>query len=188
MWFIMESIIKTILTALYFAAPGLIANMSPILGKNILKSLAKPIDFRYKFCGRRLFGDHKTIRGFLLAIFTGGLLGFVQYLIRDISFFSSISYINYTLGISILIGAVFGFAALFGDAVKSFFKRQLDIPPGKPFIPFDQMDYVIGIILFSFFFKPVTWQMALALIIVIPFVTVLFTKIGYSLKLREEKW
>jgi CDP-2,3-bis-(O-geranylgeranyl)-sn-glycerol synthase len=184
----MDQTIKIILTALYFTGPGLISNMSPIIGKNILKSLAKPIDFGLTLRGRRLFGDHKTIRGFLLAIITGAFLGFVQYLIKDVNFFNSISYIDYTLGISILVGAVFGFAALFGDALKSVIKRQFDILPGKSFIPFDQLDYIIGIIIFSFFFKPITWQMALALILIIPFVTIIITKIGYFLKLRDERW
>jgi CDP-diglyceride synthetase len=35
-----------------------------------------------------------------------------------------------------------------GDAVKSFFKRRLGITPGKSWFPFDQLDFVLGAILF----------------------------------------
>lgn len=32
-----------------------------------------------------------------------------------------------------------------GDAAKSFFKRRVHVPPGKPWVPFDQLDFVIGV-------------------------------------------
>jgi CDP-2,3-bis-(O-geranylgeranyl)-sn-glycerol synthase len=31
-----------------------------------------------------------------------------------------------------------------GDAVKSFLKRRAGIRPGRPWIPFDQIDFVVG--------------------------------------------
>lgn len=36
-----------------------------------------------------------------------------------------------------------------GDAVKSFFKRQRDMPPGSSWFPFDQLDFVIGALVFA---------------------------------------
>jgi CDP-2,3-bis-(O-geranylgeranyl)-sn-glycerol synthase len=31
-----------------------------------------------------------------------------------------------------------------GDSVKNFVWRRLRIPPGAPWIPFDQLDFVLG--------------------------------------------
>jgi CDP-2,3-bis-(O-geranylgeranyl)-sn-glycerol synthase len=41
-----------------------------------------------------------------------------------------------------------GFGALFADAVESFFKRRAGIGPGKTWVPFDQIDYIIGGLVF----------------------------------------
>ena len=37
-------------------------------------------------------------------------------------------------------------AALGGDLIKSLFKRQVDIQPGQPWFPFDQCDWLIGVL------------------------------------------
>jgi acid phosphatase family membrane protein YuiD len=177
-----------IFMSLYFVLPGLISNMMPIFVKNKFKKLAIPIDFNKKFRTRRIFGDHKTLRGFIFGILAGIIIGLIQYLISDFEIIKSISYIDYTLFNSLLIGFLFGFAALFGDAIESFFKRQFNINPGKPFIPFDQVDFVLGIILFSYLIKPMTLEMIIILLLIVPFMSILTTKIGYLLKLRKEKW
>lgn len=46
------------------------------------------------------------------------------------------------------LGAWLGLGALFGDIVKSFFKRRLGIKPGTMFQPWDGIDYMIGAIIF----------------------------------------
>jgi CDP-2,3-bis-(O-geranylgeranyl)-sn-glycerol synthase len=48
-----------------------------------------------------------------------------------------------------IIGLSLGFGALLGDAIESFFKRQIGIPSGNSWLVFDQIDYVVGAILFS---------------------------------------
>ena len=85
-----------------------------------------------------------------------------------------------------MVGAVFGFAALFGDAIESFFKRQIGIQPGKPFIPFDQVDYVLGIAAFSLLFKPLSISMFMIIIIIGPVLSFLTTRIGYLFRIRDE--
>ncbi len=177
-----------VIMTLYYALPGLVANMMPIFVKNKFKSLAVPVDFGAKFNGRRVFGDHKTLRGFIFGIIGGLVVGFLQFLLSDVEFFNTISYVDYTLFTSLSIGVVFGFAALMGDAVESFIKRQIGIKPGKPFIPFDQMDYVVAIAIFSYIFKPLDPAMFLILIFMGILLSFLTTKIGYLCKIRKEKW
>ncbi|MFW6450050.1 MAG: CDP-archaeol synthase [Nanoarchaeota archaeon] len=176
------------LTSVYYALPGLIANMMPVFFKRRLKFLAKPIDFGAKLNGVRMFGSHKTIRGFVVAIAGGLIVGLIQFLIKDLHFIQAISYVEYTFASALLIGTAFGFGALVGDALESLLKRQLNIKPGKPFIPLDQIDYIIGIAAFSFLFKPLTLHMFLTLLIAGAVMSVIATKIGYLSKIRKEKW
>lgn len=185
----MEFYFTLITTTIYYSLPGLVANMAPIFVKNHFNWLAIPIDFGIKFRGKRLFGKNKTFRGFLFGILTGMIVGYIQFKVQGNVFFDSISYIDYTLKSALTIGAVFGFAALVGDSIESFFKRQFGIKPGKPFIPFDQLDYALGVIAFSYLFTPhLTWQMILVLLLLGPILSVITTKVGYMLRFRDEKW
>ena len=45
---------------------------------------------------------------------------------------------------TLIVGPLFAIGALGGDALKSFFKRQVGIRPGGTWFPFDQIDYIIG--------------------------------------------
>jgi CDP-diglyceride synthetase len=44
----------------------------------------------------------------------------------------------------VALGLRFGTGAMAGDAAKSFVKRRLGIPPGTPWIPWDQVDFRLG--------------------------------------------
>jgi CDP-2,3-bis-(O-geranylgeranyl)-sn-glycerol synthase len=55
--------------------------------------------------------------------------------------------VDYALLPSQWVGKLFGLGALGGDAVESFFKRRVGIPSGHAWVPWDQLDYVIGAIL-----------------------------------------
>ena len=67
---------KEILFALWFFLPAGIANMSPILVANLpgLKRLKAPMDFGLTFRGQRVFGTHKTWRGFVVGIIAATLV------------------------------------------------------------------------------------------------------------------
>ena len=136
-----------ILQALWFFLPAGEANMAPILIKKvpIFDFLDIPIDGGKTFRGKRVFGDHKTVRGFVIGFVAALLTLLVQkYCYTNFDWARNISYVDYST-INIWLGALgFGFGALVGDAVKSFFKRQRNHPPGTAWVPFDQIDYVIG--------------------------------------------
>ena len=123
----------------FFLAAG-IANMSPVLAKRIplLRRWKTPIDLGGTWRGRRLLGDNKTWRGLLF----GTLMGAVTYVL--VFRFHGIAFGPENLLMAAIVGGLLGFGALAGDAIESFFKRQLDIRPGRPWFPFDQIDYIIG--------------------------------------------
>ena len=103
---------------------------------NTLNFLKKPMDFNKKFIdNKRIFGDHKTWKGFLGYIFFNIIFSILFSLIwkytklEDLNFF----YINHTntLVYNLIIGFLLGvFYAVF-ELPNSFFKRRLDITPGK---------------------------------------------------------
>ncbi len=132
------------LALLYLALPAFIANMIPIVAAKakICPRLAYPIDAHKKLRGRAILGKNKTWRGLLAGIISGALVALAQYYLP---FFDIIKMDSVTM--TLLFGAAAGFGALFGDAIASIIKRQLDIPSGKPFIPLDQIDYILGFIL-----------------------------------------
>ena len=81
-----------------------------------------------------------------------------------------------------------GFGALFGDSVKSFFKRQLNIKPGKSWIPFDQVDWIIGAILFSIFYVALSLYDVIFAIIIFGVLHPIVNLIGYFLKIKKNKF
>ena len=46
------------------------------------------------------------------------------------------------------LGLRFGVGAMTGDSAKSFLKRRLRIPPGQAWVPFDQLDFAVGALVF----------------------------------------
>lgn len=108
-------------------APAYVANMSPPLVK-YWTGWNAPISSRW-------LGSHKTVMGFV-----AGLLGALAATLVQ-------HFIGYETGINagwVESGLRFGLGAMGGDSVKSFFKRRLGIAPGRPWIPFDQLDFVVG--------------------------------------------
>ena len=72
--------------------------------------------------------------------------------------------------------------------LKSYFKRKLNIKPGKSWIPFDQLDFIIGGLLFiSLVFTPPT-EIIIILLILTPFLHITTNHIGYYLGIREVKY
>jgi CDP-2,3-bis-(O-geranylgeranyl)-sn-glycerol synthase len=133
-----------IVSAFLFFLPAGIANASPVFANRIplVRRWKTPLDLGSHWRNQRVFGDNKTWRGFLFGILMGG----VTSLLVSYFFIPNSSDAWYTF----LVGASLGAGALVGDAVESFFKRQNGVPPGKSWFPFDQIDYIIGGLVFVY--------------------------------------
>jgi CDP-2,3-bis-(O-geranylgeranyl)-sn-glycerol synthase len=122
--------------------------MAPVIANNIppLKRFDQSLDFGKTYRGKRIFGDHKTIRGIVAGTIMGGLVAAAQMLLSALfSWPETISFtVDYSSTLVIFMGMCMGFGAVFGDATESFFKRQIGIAPGKSWAPFDQIDFVVG--------------------------------------------
>lgn len=146
-------LLKDILFALWFFAPAGLANAAPVFAQKIphTEFMARPIDFGKSFRGKRIFGDHKTFRGFVFgAIFSLVTVFLQQYAYNHTAWAKSLSLsLNYRTLNVFLLGLLFAFGALGFDAIKSFFKRQFGFKSGATWFPFDQIDYIVGGLLLS---------------------------------------
>ena len=181
--------LKDIFFALWFFLPAGMANMMPIPTAAIpkLKELNTPIDFGKTFRGNRIFGSHKTWRGLAVGIVFSTLTLWLQQLLVIHSSWLQIwtSQVDYAQLPTLVLGPLFAFGALGGDAIESFFKRQIGIPPGNGWFPFDQTDYIIGAAIISIPFVALSLVQYVALILFWFVVSAVASVIGYLLGLKE---
>ncbi len=151
-----------LLALIWLFLPAGLANTAPVLANNVpvLKKFTQPLDAHKKFRGKRILGSHKTVRGLLAGVLMGTLIGVFQLVIFELFSWPSTNLLPVDYGSieAVYIGSVLGFGAIVGDAVKSFFKRQVGIKPGHNWFFFDQSDYIIGAMLISlpFFTLPLS--------------------------------
>ena len=173
-----EHLFFLILKSLYFFLPAYVANMSPVLFRWIPFG-DQPINEKY-------LGGHKTRRGLIIGTVMGGVIfilqkysytqGFQQWALIDYSDFS------------IWFGFLLSFGALLGDAVKSYYKRKGGLKPGERWFPFDQIDFVIGGIIFSWFMYVPPIEVVSVLLILTPVLHVAINHLGYWVGIQKNKW
>src|SRR3989344_2614114 len=169
------------LKLIYFLFPVYIADIMPLLFRNKLKSLEFPLDLGIKLEGNSLFGAHKTFRGILVAILFGTIMFYFQ---KVININSIIIYRDY----SVLLGFFLAIGAMFGDLFKSFIKRRINIIPGHNFFIADQIDAVLGAILFSSLIIKFTYLQIVLMVVFTYFLKLLLSYVGFVLHIRKHKW
>jgi CDP-2,3-bis-(O-geranylgeranyl)-sn-glycerol synthase len=171
-----------IIQAIWLFLPAGVANMAPILFRKI-PLLNYPIDFKLRFRNKPLFGKNKTWRGLIVGIITATIFTLIQTLLYK--FIPSWYLFEYTYTNFYIIGILLGAGALVGDFVESFFKRQLNIKPGKSWPVFDQLDWIFGAIIFLLFYQPLNTWIIIAAIIIYGLLHPLTNIIGYLLKFKK---
>jgi len=186
-----------IIQAFWIVIPIYVANASAVIVGG-----GTPIDFGKTWNdGRRILGDGKTWRGLFAGTFLGMTAGFGLAVVASYLSTSEYNFLYLTNfeGFPVMIPILFSlcFGALLGDVIESFFKRRIGKGRGQDWIPFDQLDFIVGALLFSFlasellyvvhftsdqwFFVHITLWHILILLVVTPFIhitaNVLFRKI-----------
>ncbi|MDP2750040.1 MAG: CDP-archaeol synthase [Nanoarchaeota archaeon] len=174
---------KFVLECLYLMLPAYFANMTPVFVKGY-KFLDIPLDANKHFRGKPILGRNKTWRGLIFAVIAAGFVALFQFFIYPaIPDFGLIYYSDFR--IVLVIALLSGFGDIFGDAIESFFKRQLNIQPGKAWIPFDQIDFVVGAVaLMLIVFNP-GWEALIIILVISPILHLIINFIGYKLKIRK---
>jgi CDP-2,3-bis-(O-geranylgeranyl)-sn-glycerol synthase len=173
--------IYEIFYALFFIFPAYVANAIPvILGGG------RPIDAGKKlFNGKPILGSHKTIRGFVAGIIAGTLASTAENLLLQ---FGGLSDLSFPFDFSVWLGFVVSCGALFGDLVHSFFKRRVGMTEGSPLPVADQLDFVVGAILFSFLVSPPP-MLTIIIIFTITFPAHLLTNfLAYLVGFKKTPW
>ena len=140
---------EIILQALWLVLPAYIANASAVLVGG-----GTPIDFGKTWKdGTRILGDGKTWRGLIAGAFIGMTAGFGLSVAAKYIATSEFAFLNINdfMGFPFMIPIVFSlcFGALMGDIAESFFKRRIGKGRGEDWIPFDQVDFILGALLCS---------------------------------------
>lgn len=161
-----------ILRILYLFLPAGVANLTPPVLTRFFGP-GRPIDGGRTWRGKPVFGEHKTWQGLIGGTMTGTVFFIVQH------FFD-----HYR--IPLMAGIAMSFGALAGDLVKSFVKRRLGAAPGAPWIPFDQIDYILGAIVLSLPFLRLTWREIIAVVVIYAVAHVIVSMSGYALHFKTD--
>ena len=140
---------EVIIQALWLILPAYVANASALLLGG-----GTPIDFgKTWYDGRRILGDGKTWEGLFFGTLMGVTAGFgFSALAKYADSINFPIHIDDFTGFPMMIPIIFSicFGALIGDILESFFKRRVGKERGEDWIPFDQIDFILGVLLFSF--------------------------------------
>lgn len=180
--------LRELFFSLWFFLPVGIANCSPIFAAKIpiLQKWSYPLDCYLTFRGKRILGNHKTIRGLVIGIIFGIVTSYLLlYLYKSFPFITSLVTINYQQINPSILGFLSAVGALGGDITKSFIKRQYGIASGHRWFPFDQIDYIVGGIIATSLIVQLTFFEYILIILVWFCLHIASSKIGYFLKLKN---
>jgi len=164
-------VLATLCDALVFILPSYVANGTPVVMTKIVKR-GKPLDLGLNFIdGRRVFGDGKTVEGFISGLLMGTLVGML------------LSRLGLKESFLLSLGA------MLGDLVGSFIKRRIGLERGAPLPPLDQLDFIAGsLLLYSWFVKVVPLNIVMIVLGLTPPLHLLTNFIAYKLGLKSVPW
>ena len=158
---------------LYFMAPAYVANMAPPLVR-YWRGWNPPISQRW-------LGSHKTAGGFAIGVLAAVAATFVQSLVDwGGALVARESWMA--------LGLRFGLGAMAGDTAKSFFKRRAGIVAGRPWIPWDQVDFVLGALALVLGAAALSWVDVATILALSVIGHILVNHLAYWLGIRDVKW
>ena len=158
-----------IVEAFKFIFPAYCANGAPVLGGG-----GRPMGSGRKFFdGKPIFGKNKTFKGFFFGLGIGAGVGLVECLLFSYPW---------------LFSVLSPLGALLGDLTGAFLKRRLRIAPGGLLPVIDQIDFVVGALAFSLPVMIISWELAVAVLLVTPPIHLFTNFLAYKLKLKKNPW
>ncbi len=153
-----------IIKLLLFIFPAYVANASPVVVGG-----GTPIDLGKKIGKERIFGDGKTIRGFIGGVACGVITAAIFAKFFPLELFGDQK-------TQFFSGCLLALGTLIGDLVGSFVKRRVSVKSGKPFF-LDQLSFIIVALLFAYPFSPKEFYSieTLAFILVFTYIVHIFT-------------
>jgi CDP-2,3-bis-(O-geranylgeranyl)-sn-glycerol synthase len=162
-------VLQLIIEAIKFIFPAYCANAIPVITGG-----GYPIDFGKNFFdGKPIFGKNKTLLGFFYGLVVGTVVGLVESIV---------------FGYPLLFGLVLSLGALLGDLTGAFVKRRLGLAPGALLPVIDQVDFIVGAIVFSFLIMTLSWELILVVLIITPPIHLLTNFAAYKLGFKSNPW
>ncbi len=175
-------LLELILVSIYFVLPAYVANMSPLFAQALRLPFGIPISEKH-------LGAHKTYRGYYSGYLGAlGTLYLQQYFLAEGFGVAAFGFLDYSEMNLFFFAFLFGFGALFGDSVESFFKRRRGIRPGASWPVFDQLDLIAGALIFTYPFADIPVEVIIVLLGVSPLLHVLANVIGYAIGIKKVRW
>jgi len=158
-----------------YLLPLYVANATPILFHGKI-----PVDLGKSYKGERVLGKGKTILGALCGVLGGTFIGIIFGLL-----FPQIRILipHYSIIIILLSSG-----AIIGDMTKSFAKRRKGIKSGGRWFLVDQLDFIIGGLLFSLLIRIPEIGVVVFLLVVTVFIHTATNIIAFKLKLKKVPW
>lgn len=185
--------------ALFILAAFILAGSihSAWLASPVSRRLQIPIDGRLNIRGRRLFGDNKTVRGFIVMPFAAGFAFWaLGILLEEMSTPLRDGLWPLSNGGLALLGTWAGLGFMLGELPNSFAKRQLNISPGSSangglssLLAFavDRVDSIFGVLIAISIVTPTPWMTWLYTILIGPVVHLCFSVLLFRLGVKARR-
>jgi CDP-2,3-bis-(O-geranylgeranyl)-sn-glycerol synthase len=175
---------------IYFMLPAYLANVSALVFGG-----GKPLDFGRNFSdGHRIIGNGVTWRGTIIGTLIGTFIGIIQgsvatYYGNIFNLIPGVMVITGPIPTNIMQGAIIGLflggGALIGDAFGSFIKRRIGIGRGKPAPFLDQLDFVIGALVFASLIVVIPLNMIILILLITIVLHLLTNIIAYLIGMKD---
>ncbi|MEI6288772.1 MAG: CDP-2,3-bis-(O-geranylgeranyl)-sn-glycerol synthase [bacterium] len=178
-----------IIQSVYLVLPAYFANMAPVIFDKLklLKFLAHPIDGGAQWRGDFVFGKNKTWRGIVSAVIMAVMVTGLQAVLMNQEYFRAISLIDYQ-SLWLVFGILAGLGAILGDLLKSFFKRRFKIASGSSWLIFDQLDFIAGFFIFTYFLFLPPFRIVVTVFVLTLVLHPLTNLLAYLLKIKKVWW
>jgi len=167
------------------------------LRTELSRRFTMPLDGGRSFCGKRIFGDNKTPRGFIVMVPAAALAFAGLYLLLTTLQPAWTDGVWALTGFQFFaLGGIASFGFMLGEIPNSFLKRQLGVPPGGAprgrlarLAAFcgDRLDSILGMLLAMSLVVPTPWKMWMFVLVIGPGVHLLFSVALFSLGVKR-RW
>ncbi len=176
---------QILIEIIWFFLPAGVANIAAAVSR-FLPILNYPVDFHQTFYGRPIFGAHKTYRGLFFGLLAAIIFVYIQRWLAPA--LANYNLIDYGRADIWLLGLLMGLGVMLGDLARSFIKRRFGLPPGRPWFPWDQLDWIIGAIIFVYWYRPLSAEMIIGAVIIALILHPLVNYLCYLAKIQDHKF
>ncbi len=162
---------------LFFLLPIYVANSSAMVFGG-----GTPLDLDTKWMDQKpILGKGKTFKGTFFGVFFGTMTALLLWAMFPTQATQTAS--NY-----VFFGFVISAGAIAGDMFKSFFKRRLGKKSGEEWFLVDQLDFVVGALIASWWIH--SWELGqlIVMVIITAIVHKIANVIAFKARLKNVPW